>query len=180
MTEDDSDQILENDVLNQATTGSIQQKTELAWCIQKFPNRTRTRVTRVSGQCVLALDFQIKDEIDDWTENIRTGGNFLQKNHSQSLFHGLYCPGFASSFDLLTGNSASLCPFWDAENVTLSNLKCPFQVGEKKGHDLKNTWWVDEAETLQSLHNEVDECLASLEQWREQRRKETRIRCEFF
>lgn len=31
-----------------------------------------------------------------------------------------------------------------------------------------------EAETLQSLHNEVDECLASLEEWREQRRKETR------
>ena len=36
-----------------------------------------------------------------------------------------------------------------------------------------------EAETLQSLHNEVDECLASLEEWREQRRKETRCRCLF-
>ena len=47
MMEDDSDQILENDVLNQATTGSIHQETKLALCIQKLPNRTRTRVTRV-------------------------------------------------------------------------------------------------------------------------------------
>eukprot|EP00434_Breviolum_minutum_P045961 symbB.v1.2.041331.t1/scaffold8057.1/size7944/1 len=32
---------------------------------------------------------------------------------------------------------------------------------------------LNQAETLQSLHNEVDECLASLEEWREQRRKDS-------
>lgn len=136
MEEDDSDHILENDVLNQATTRNIQQKQN--WnCVFRSSRSDRKQG---SQKCQNIVCWEL---ISRSKTNGPLGKKYAHwrrqfaKHHSQSLFHASYCLIFSFSFEglFLLGGFFKSRLMWRPKRFKVYTMKSmnvwlPWKSGE--------------------------------------------------